>query len=118
NRNNQRRAMPLPPYQADILLVMPDAKAENDDITETLKDVHGTIVGSIGSGKLRCLIVKTEKGKLEEIEGKLTKDKKHFAAVGRNYRIAANFVPNDPNFPSQWHLAAINCPRAWDRSTG
>lgn len=27
-------------------------------------------------------------------------------------------VPNDPNFPTQWGLAKINCPAAWDRTTG
>lgn len=27
-------------------------------------------------------------------------------------------VPNDPNFAAQWGLAKINCPAAWDRTTG
>lgn len=27
-------------------------------------------------------------------------------------------VPNDPSFASQWGLAKINCPAAWDRNTG
>jgi subtilisin family serine protease len=27
-------------------------------------------------------------------------------------------VPNDPSYPSQWGLAKINCPAAWDRTTG
>lgn len=27
-------------------------------------------------------------------------------------------VPNDPSFPSQWGLTHINCPAAWDRTTG
>lgn len=27
-------------------------------------------------------------------------------------------VPNDPSFPSQWGLSKINCPAAWDRTTG
>jgi len=118
NRTTQRRAAPQVSYTPDLLIVMPDAKADGDEVKEALQEVHGKVVGILGQGKLRCLIIQTEKGKLAEVEGKLTKDKKHFSAVGRNYRIAANVVPNDPNFPSQWHLAAINCPRAWDRSTG
>lgn len=28
------------------------------------------------------------------------------------------FIPNDPSFPNQWGLAKINCPAAWDRTTG
>jgi subtilisin family serine protease len=27
-------------------------------------------------------------------------------------------IPNDPNFPNQWGLTKINCPTAWDRTTG
>ncbi|TKB91731.1 MAG: hypothetical protein E8D41_09640 [Nitrospira sp.] len=27
-------------------------------------------------------------------------------------------IPNDPDFPSQWGLAKINAPAAWDRTTG
>jgi subtilisin family serine protease len=27
-------------------------------------------------------------------------------------------VPNDPSYPAQWGLAKLNCPAAWDRTTG
>jgi len=27
-------------------------------------------------------------------------------------------IPNDPSFPTQWGLNKINCPDAWDRTTG
>jgi subtilisin family serine protease len=27
-------------------------------------------------------------------------------------------IPNDPRYPQQWGLAKINCPAAWDRTTG
>jgi thermitase len=114
----QRRPAPNVTFTPDLLLIMPNAGADGDEVKDALKDVHGTVVGTMGQGKMKILIVKTEKGKLAEVEGKLTKDKKHFSTVGRNYQIAANVVPNDPSFPSQWHLPAINCPRAWDNSTG
>jgi len=29
-----------------------------------------------------------------------------------------SIVPNDPGYASQWGLARINCPTAWDRTTG
>jgi|GEM_PF-191628 len=29
-----------------------------------------------------------------------------------------NFVPNDPDLSSQWHINKINAPQAWDVSTG
>lgn len=46
------------------------------------------------------------------------------AAVGEvevaepnRYREAC-VIPNDPSYPQQWGLAKINCPVAWDRTTG
>lgn len=30
----------------------------------------------------------------------------------------SSITPNDPSFSSQWGLAKINCPAAWDRTTG
>lgn len=113
-----RRVQPRVTWQPDVLLVMPDAGADKDDIKEALEEVHGTVIATIGDDKLKMMLVRCEKGKLVETETKLTKDKKHFAAVGRNYRFAAHSVPNDPNFPGSWHLTAMNCPKAWDKGTG
>lgn len=104
-------------FESDILLVMPQANADKEEIADILKETHGTVIGSIGEGRLKCLIVKTEKGKLAETEKTLTKDK-HFADVQRNYVAVADFVPNDPQFPGEWHLPAINAPKAWDTTTG
>lgn len=109
-------------YTPDILLVMPNKGLKNDELEETMEEVHGTVVGSLGEGDLKCYIVKTEKGHLEETEKKLTKDKKHFSIIGRNYRIPACKVPDstavDPQFKDQWHLDALHCPAAWDHATG
>ncbi|MBX9771446.1 MAG: S8 family serine peptidase [Candidatus Obscuribacterales bacterium] len=110
-----------PNYSPDVLLIMPDAKLEQDDLQETMEKVHGTIVGELGEGDLKCYVVKTEKGHLEETEKTLSKDKKHFASVGRNYRIPCSIVPSsakNPQFTSQWHLQAIHCPEAWNTATG
>lgn len=105
-------------FQPDVLLVMPDAKADGDEIKESLQDVHGEVISTLGTGKLMMYVVKTEKGHFAEAEKKLTADKKHFAAVGRNYRFTANFIPNDPNFANSWHLTAMNLPKAWDKDMG
>lgn len=105
-------------FQPDLLLVMPDAKADSDEVKQSLADVHGTVISTLGSGRLQMYVVQTEKGHFLETEKKLTSDKKHFAAVGRNYRFTANFVPNDPNFANSWHLTAMNLPKAWDKDMG
>ena len=112
---------PSPSYTPDVLLVMADPKLEADEMQETMDQVHGTIVGTLGEGDLKCYVIKTEKGHMEETEKTLSKDKKHFTCVGRNYRIPASIVPSsakNPQFTSQWHLQAIHCPDAWNTATG
>lgn len=104
-------------YTPDILLVMPNANAENEEVENALKEAKGTLVGTMGEGRLKCLIYRTEKGHLEETEKKFTKDK-NFRCVSRNYQFKAQLIPNDPQFASQWHLGAVNAPRAWDMTTG
>lgn len=102
----------------DLLLIMPNAASDNDDINDILKEAHGTIVGSMGEGKLKCLIYRTEKNHFIDTEKKLMKDKEHFKYISRNYRFKAQLIPNDPQFTSEWHLGAINAPRAWDTTMG
>lgn len=111
-------AEPAAGYQKDILLVMPDAHAENEDIEKAMKEVDGTVIGTLGQGQLRCLIVRTEKGKLEQTEQKLRKDKKDFKIVQKNYTHAPQLVPNDPQFASEWYIPAVNAQRAWDTTQG
>lgn len=117
---NKVRKTPAPIYDCspDILLIMPNAKSDSDDIDKVLKESHGTIVGSMGEGKLKCLIYRTEKGHFLDTEKKLMKDREHFKYISRNYRFKAQVVPNDPQFTSEWHLGAINAPRAWDTTMG
>lgn len=100
-------------WEEDTLLVMPNAKADKDEVSDALKEVHGQVIRTIGEGELTCFVVKTEKGKLEETEKKLGKDK-HFAAIQKNYQYnPEQAVVNDPYFPRKWDLAALDVPRAW-----
>ncbi len=109
----------------EILLVMPNSKAEPNETAAILKEAHVTIIGTIGQGDMTCLLLQTKKGEFEETEKKLTGDNKHFTAVQRNF-ISQNHgfsrlgppIPNDPYFGSQWHLAAMNIATAWNTSTG
>lgn len=40
------------------------------------------------------------------------------AAAAPNYYRQALFVPNDAQYPLQWHYPQLNLPQAWDYSTG
>jgi len=118
NRPYNRVKAPRVDFQPDVLLVMTDSKADKDEVKETLDDLNVTVSQTIQSGNLQMMLVKTAKGKFAETEAKLTKDKKHFAAVGRNYRFRAHLAPDDAKFGQSWHLTAMNCPKAWDIGRG
>lgn len=72
----------------DILLVMPNAKSEHDEISDACAQAHGEIVAEFGEGAMKILVVKTEHGKASQTQQKLVADG-HFAAVDMNKREAA-----------------------------
>lgn len=111
-------AAPSDLSQENLILVMPNATANSDDIKEAFEDVNGTVIGAIGKGKLQVLIVKAEAGQELQTETKLLKDKKNFAAVNMNHRIAGDYVPGDPTVPKAWHLRKMNVMGAWDLLSG
>jgi thermitase len=106
-----------PDTEEDTLLVMVSPDADRDEIGDTVKEIKGTIVETIGEGGLTTLVIKAEKGHLDETEKKLSTDK-HFSAVQRNFKYSPMAVPNDPFFPSEWHLSAINASPAWNYTFG
>lgn len=103
--------------EEDTLLVMVSPDADRDEIGDAVKETKGTIVETIGEGALTTLVIRTEKGHLDETEKKLAKDK-HFSAVQRNFKYDPMTVPNDPYFPSEWHLSAIVTEPAWNYTYG
>jgi subtilisin family serine protease len=111
-----------PVRDSHILLVMPNSKADPDDVLESLKEVHGKIVDSIGSGDMKVLVVEAEEGKLDDTEKILRKDAEHFTAIQRNYSSSAQLqteaASNDPYLPAQWYLGALNTFPAWKYTNG
>ena len=132
-----------PPCVLDTLIVMPGAGSDQEDIDDILKDTHCTIIGTMGSGELKAYKVRTEPGKMVDVERKLyvaqikPHDEKNqdpnkkpvvnknrrigdriFKVVGRNYLYRAAWSPNDPRLGDQWHLAAVHAHEAWNRAKG
>lgn len=137
-------------YQDDILLVMPAMKTDlgmtaiekaakeklikdltakgepvehllKDEVADALKEAHGKVIRSFGEGEDLVLVVQTEKGKLTETEAKLSKDKKHFTGLQRNYQatlpaVTTTVPANDPYFPNQWYLKLMQVPDSWKES--
>lgn len=99
-------------YIDNTLLVMPNSS--DQETKDIIKDVDGTIIETIGSGKLLTWVIKfKDTKKFSKAENKLTKDKKF-----RNVQRDAIFheqqaAPDDPYFPQQWHLNVLKVPQAW-----
>jgi thermitase len=113
----KQAAATKPDTEEDTLLVMVSADADRDEIGDAVKEVKGTVVETIGEGSLTTLVIRAEKGHLDETEKKLTADK-HFSAVQRNFKYSPMAVPNDPFFANEWHLSAIRASDAWNYTYG
>ncbi|HEY9784504.1 MAG TPA: S8 family serine peptidase [Candidatus Obscuribacterales bacterium] len=108
----------VPPHVADTLLVMPARDADKDETASVIREAHGTVVKTIGDGELTCYVVKVERGFLNDAERKLRADK-HFNTIQRDWVChAEQAAVNDPYFPSEWHLTALNVINGWQVSQG
>lgn len=99
----------------DILLVMPNAKSEKDEIADAFEQAHGEVVAEFGEGAMKILVVKTEHGKAAQTQQKLAADG-HFAAVDFNKREAADWVQpiyKEPKLADSWHLYRMHCPEVF-----
>jgi subtilisin family serine protease len=91
---------------------MPNSKSDQDEVKKAIDECQGTVVGTMGEGDLKVLILKTPKGKMAEAEKKLSKNK-NFGLIQRNHTYSASWVPNDPQYPNQWHLSTIRAQQSW-----
>ncbi|CAN5187319.1 hypothetical protein BH10CYA1_BH10CYA1_41210 [soil metagenome] len=99
----------------DILLVMPNAKSEQDEISDALTQSHGEVIAEFGEGAMKILVVKTEHGKAAQTQQKLAADG-HFSAVDFNKREAADWVQpiwKEPKLADSWHLYRMHCPEVF-----
>jgi subtilisin family serine protease len=91
---------------------------------QTLKTHNLKLERVIGAAEMACMVVKTEAGKLDETENRLKKDsnvcavQKLFYSKTKVAYHGSNYVPNDPDYPQEWHLAALNVYPAWGKARG
>ena len=115
----QHRPGPAPDLtRSDLVLVMPKAGAEKESLNKALEEVHGTVVGTIGKGDYKVMVIKAEKGKALQMEAKLGKDTKNFQAVNVNRPMqlcAGPHIPTDPTVSISWHLPKMHAFEAMDK---
>jgi len=102
-------------WREDTLIVVANPKSTQQDLEDALGEVRGTVSRRLKVGTQEFLVIKTEKGKLEETYKIMVKDSKHFTIVQRNftYKKEVCNVVDDPGFPSQYELATLNVPAGW-----
>lgn len=104
-------------WTENTLLVMPFSPG-SEDATDLIKEVEGTIAETIGEGEMTVWVVKFNDSRhFSDAEKKFSKDKnvKNFQ---RDFIWHGQMTANDPYFPQQWHMNALNVPKAWDISQG
>jgi len=66
-------------------------------------------------------VVEIAKGKEKATVANLEKNKSQTSQIlssELDQRIAPDLLPNDPSFPSQWHLQTVKAAPAWDKTQG
>lgn len=104
-----------PVDEEDILLVMPNAKSEKDEIKDAFEQAHGEVLAELGEGEMKILVVKTEHGKALQTQQKLAADG-HFSAVDVNKREYADWVQpifKEPKLADSWHLFRMHTPNVY-----
>ncbi len=116
-----------PPCVPNRLLITPNKDGQTD-LMQTLREVNGHVVHTIGRGELMIWVVEFDQtDEFVKAEKKLVNDK-HAKRVQRDvlfktqaYSIEGKKPPPvgpDPYQPNEWYLTALNVLNAWNRSTG
>ncbi len=101
----------------NTLLVMP-FKSQDEDTQNLISELKGTVEKTIGEGEMTCWVIRFDSVKeFAAAEKKLGKEKL-IKSVQRDYILQSNATTNDPYFAQEWHLTALNVPKAWDLSLG
>lgn len=103
------------PPVADQLIVHPRAGLPASLRRQVLADQAAQEIGRIGA--LGAVIVRVPHRQSYTVARALRRSG-YFKAVERDERAAAAETPNDPSVPSQWGLAEVGAPAAWDVTLG
>jgi len=110
----RKTATVLPLDRDDILIVVPNAKADKDQISDALKQARGQVVVEFGQGETKIIVVKSEHGKASQTQQKLMAAG-HFSAVAVNTRELAQPIFKESKLSDSWQLFRMHCPEVYDR---
>jgi subtilisin family serine protease len=105
----------LPPHAPGRLLVQPKPNVTEAAFNRIVVAQYASQIGVIRQINVRVLHV--PEARLEVTIAGL-RHNPNIAFVEPDYLIDPALVPNDPYYSSEWHLAKIQAPQAWDITTG
>jgi subtilisin family serine protease len=96
------------------IIVLPRAGLPESDLKKIFNDHRGN-GRKIGQSDLYIVDIPhgSERGVVARLE-----HNPHIKSAELDYLVSPEFVPNDPNYLSAWHLPKISAPSAWDSSLG
>lgn len=97
------------------ILVEPRAGLSEDELAKILS-VHGGKARKIGQSNLHIVDLPGNASETGVIAQLANNPHLKFAELDR--RRKSSFVPSDPYFGSEWHLAKVGAPTAWDSTQG
>jgi subtilisin family serine protease len=80
------------------------------------RDHGASVVDDVGQN-IRMVRIRVPSGSLDAIKKRLER-RPEVRFVELNYVFDPALVPNDTEYPSQWHLPQIQAPQAWDITQG
>ena len=102
-------------YVPDRLLIKFKKDVSDNQKNKLLSDNDSSEISEIKP--LGIKLIKVPEHALEKVQAAFAKNSA-VEFVEKDYLFEPTVVPNDPSFPNQWHLQAINVPEAWDITKG
>ena len=97
------------------LLIQVKPGVKKGDVDKLLNGHGAATAGEIENIRVRR--IKVPEHALEQVKKALSKNP-NIQFVEENFIAEAAYVPNDVQYPSQWHLPMIAAPGGWDLTTG
>ncbi len=112
----QRRSEPLRAASVPDRLIVQHRLGADDQAIQGVLGSQGAQVDRYHE-PLRLSILRVDGTRRDQIQQTL-EDSGLFNFVEPDYVAQVTSTPNDPGFSSEWHLAAINAPGAWNYTVG
>jgi subtilisin family serine protease len=107
------RAAPPGSQPGEVVLVLrPGVTATA--VARALPQRHAAVRAAIAGRSGRVLLVRVPPGREVEFRDQFRADPAvEAASLDYTVHATADFIPNDPDFPQQWDMAAVDAPAAW-----